>query len=75
MQAASLFAFARAREAQVGMVALVSNGVDQLGGQFDTGGHEFRLHVLAAVARAAQGYIRPPEDGNPRGIVEGTNLA
>ena len=45
MQAASLFAFARARGAHVGMVALVSNGVDgQVGdAQFDTGGHEFRM--------------------------------
>lgn len=57
MQAASLFAFAHARRAALGMVALVSNGVDQPDGQFDTGGHEFRLAVLGAVARAARTYI------------------
>jgi len=73
MQAASLFAFARARAAHVGMVALVSNGVDHVGGRFDTGGHEFRVDVLAAVARAAQAYIRPSQDGSPTGIVERTS--
>ncbi len=53
MQAASLFAFARARAACVGVVALVSNGLDHAGGQFDTGGHDYRLAVLRAAARAA----------------------
>lgn len=57
MQAASLFAFAHARGAQVAMVALVSNSVDQLTDDFDTGGHEFRTDVLAAVARAAQAFV------------------
>ncbi len=57
MQAASLFAFARAREAHVAMVALVSNGVDEVSGQFDTGGHDFRTGVLAAVARAAAAFL------------------
>jgi len=59
MQAASLFAFAHAREAQVAMVALVSNGVDQVTGLFDTGGNGFRVDVLAAVARAAQAVVTP----------------
>lgn len=53
MQAASLFAFAQARGACVGVVALVSNGLDHAGGQFDTGGHDYRLAVLRATARAA----------------------
>jgi uridine phosphorylase len=53
MQAASLFAFARARGACVGVVALVSNGGDQAGGQFDTGGHDYRVAVLRGAARAA----------------------
>src|SRR6266542_692194 len=58
MQAASLFAFDHARTAQVRMVALVSNGVDQIDAGFDTGGHEFRRQILAAVARAAQVYLQ-----------------
>lgn len=57
MQAASLFAFAQARAANVAMVALVSNSVEAAAQPFDTGGHEFRLGVLAAVARAAQSFI------------------
>jgi uridine phosphorylase len=57
MQAASLFAFARARGVRVGMVALVSNDVEQGATAFDTGGHEFRTRVLAAVARAARVFL------------------
>jgi len=57
MQAASLFAFADARRAQVAMVALVSNSVDQAAGEFDTGGDTFRMSVLAAVARAARAFV------------------
>jgi len=55
-QAASLFAFARARAANVAMVALVSNSVNAAQ-PFDTGGHEFRRGVLAAVGRAAHAFI------------------
>jgi len=60
MQAASLFAFAQARGANVAMVALFSNSVDAGAATdpFDTGGHEFRTGVLAAVARAAHAFIK-----------------
>jgi hypothetical protein len=57
MQAASLFAFAHARRAQVGMVALVSNAVDEATDDFNTGGNEYRLRVLGAVARAARTFV------------------
>lgn len=67
MQPAALFAFARARAAQVEMVALVSNGVDDIGAQLNTGGHEFRVQVLDAVARAAQAYLRPSRAGSTEG--------
>ena len=60
MQAASLFAFARARKAQVAIVALVSNSVDQVVADFGTGGNEYRVAVLSAVARAARGFISSP---------------
>jgi uridine phosphorylase len=56
MQAASLFAFARARGIHVAVVALVSNSVDQ-SGSFDTGGDAFRVSVLAAVARVAKAFL------------------
>jgi uridine phosphorylase len=59
MQAASLFAFARARGAHVALVALVSNSVDQETSGFDTGGDAFRMGVLAAVARAARRFLAP----------------
>ncbi len=57
MQAASLFAFAQARGAAVGVVALVSNAVDHTGDQFDTGEHDYRVKVLACVARAARAFL------------------
>jgi uridine phosphorylase len=59
MQAASLFAFARARGAHVALVALVSNSVDQETSGFDTGGDAFRMGVLAAVARSARRFLAP----------------
>jgi uridine phosphorylase len=62
MQAASLFAFARARGAQVALVALVSNSVDQVVADFDTGGDEYRIAVLSAIARASRVLIA----GGPR---------
>jgi uridine phosphorylase len=65
MQAASLFAFARAREAHVAMVALVSNSVDQTVADFDTGGDQYRVAVLSAVARAARAFISSPVDPTP----------
>jgi uridine phosphorylase len=57
MQSASLFAFGHARGAAVGVVALVSNAVDHAGDQFDTGEHQYRLDVLAAVARAGRVFL------------------
>jgi uridine phosphorylase len=65
MQAASLFAFARARGAQVAMVALVSNSVDHVDADFDTGSDEYRVNVLAAVARAARVFISSSVDVTP----------
>jgi uridine phosphorylase len=62
MQAASLFAFAHARGAPVAMVALVSNSIDDVAANFDTGGHTFRTDVLAAVARASQAFIKSADN-------------
>jgi uridine phosphorylase len=53
MQAASLFAFAIARQASVAYVALVSNAVDHAGEQFDTGSMLNGV-VLRAIARASR---------------------
>jgi len=53
MQAASLFAFATARQVSVACVAMVSNAVDHAGAQFDTGSEEDAFQILKAIARAA----------------------
>lgn len=52
MQAASLFAFGKARDVDVVCVARVSNAVDHDGEQFDTGSQQDGLHILQACARA-----------------------
>ena len=59
MQAASLFAFAKARGAGVSVVARVSNAIDHDGDQFDTGSNEQGLEILKAVARAGRQILAP----------------
>jgi uridine phosphorylase len=57
MQAASLFAFGKARNANVAVVARMSNAVDHEGSQFDTGSNEQGLEILKALARAARSLL------------------
>ncbi len=57
MQAASLFAFAQARKADVAVVARVSNAVDHEGAQFNTGTHEQGAKILEALARAGRSIL------------------
>jgi uridine phosphorylase len=57
MQAASLFAFATARDAKVAVVARVSNAIDHEGSQFDTGSNEEGLEILRALARAGRAIL------------------
>ena len=57
MQAASLFAFATARRANVGVLAHVTNAVDHPDEQFDKGSGEDGLRLLQAMLRAAQRFI------------------
>ena len=52
MQAASLFAFAEARRATVGVVAHVTSAVDRDGEDFNKGSPEDGLRLLQAVCRA-----------------------
>jgi uridine phosphorylase len=61
MQAASLFAFAIARQASVGYVAMVSNAVDHAGEQFDTGSMLNGVEVLRAIARASRTLLGDTE--------------
>jgi uridine phosphorylase len=58
MQAASLFAFGQARNAAVGVVAMVSNSGDHTGEQFDTGEHAYRVAVLDGIIAGAARVIR-----------------
>jgi len=61
MQAASLFAFAMARGASVGMVAHVTNAVDHVVNkgdqQFDKGTDEHGFLLLQAMLRAGRSYV------------------
>ena len=57
MQAASLFAFAIARGIPVGMVAHVTNAVDQKQAPFEKGSHEFSQRLLEAMCRAAKSFL------------------
>ena len=57
MQAASLFAFGFARQANVAVVAMVSNAVDHSGEQFNTGTQADGWGILQAIARAGSAYL------------------
>src|SRR6185312_4232126 len=57
MQAASLFSFGMAREANVAVLARVSNAIDYDGTQFDTGSNQEGLEILRTVARAARSIL------------------
>lgn len=55
MQAASLFAFGAARRVRCGVVAHVTNSVDQSSAdQFDKGTHHFGFEILKAMSRAGR---------------------
>ncbi len=57
MQAASLFAFGTARHAAVACVAMVSNAVDYVGEQFETGSMRSGVEILRAIARASRSFL------------------
>jgi uridine phosphorylase len=57
MQAASLFAFASARKAGVGVVAHVTNAVGHTDEQFDKGTEEDSFLLLRAMLRAGRRYV------------------
>jgi uridine phosphorylase len=57
MQAASLFAFAIARNIPVGIVAHVTNAVDHQQDPFEKGSHEFGQRLLEAICRAAKSFL------------------
>lgn len=58
MQAASLFAFAEAKLAAVGMVAHVTNAIDHSGEPFDKGCEEHGWHLVQAMCRVGRDFLR-----------------
>jgi len=52
MQAASLFALAEARQAEIGVVAHVTNAVDNSGEDFDKGDDDLSYRILERIVRA-----------------------
>lgn len=57
MQAASLFAFSRAKSFPVGVIAQVTNAVHDAEGTFDKGSHTDEFLVVEAVCRAGIQYL------------------
>ena len=62
MQAASLFAFSVAQGIPVGMVAHVTNAVDDDQDPFNKGSHSFGQHLLETMHRAAKTYLDRAKD-------------
>jgi uridine phosphorylase len=58
MQAASLFAFAAARNVAVGLVAHVTNAPEHDGGSFDKGSDQLQRGLLQAVCRGAHRFLK-----------------
>ena len=57
MQAASLFAFAAARNVAVGLVAQVTNAPDHDGERFEKGPHDLQRDLARAVCRGAHRFL------------------
>jgi len=65
MQAASLFAFATARGANIALIARVSNAVDHQGDQFDTGTHQEGFRLIQAIVRAGAQFLNAGDNISP----------
>lgn len=66
MQTASLFAFATAKRANIGVVAHLTNAVDHHEEQFDKGANEDSFQMLKAMLRAGRRYLsEPPPEAAP----------
>ena len=57
MQAASLFAFSKARRFPVGVAAYVTNGADQPGAPFDKGPHQLEFEILKQICIAGARFV------------------
>ena len=63
MQAASLFALANVRKAQIAVVAHVSNATDHEGEPFDRGPATESVQILTAICRAGLAVAAAPQSG------------
>ncbi|MBB5060853.1 uridine phosphorylase [Granulicella aggregans] len=63
MQAASLFAFAEARTARIGIVAHLTNAVDHTNEQFDKGSNENGWEIVLAMCRSVRQLLSEPTAG------------
>lgn len=57
MQAASLFAFAKAQQFPVGLIAHVTNGIDQASEPFDKGPKAREFDILKRICRAGKLFV------------------
>lgn len=64
MQAASLFAFASARQVDVGIIAHVTNAVDHQDEQFNKGSDEDSFALMRAMLRAGRRYLELTSSSN-----------
>jgi uridine phosphorylase len=60
MQAASLFAFATARQMDIGIVAHVTNALDHQDEQFNKGSDQDSFDIMLAMLRAGRRYLELP---------------
>jgi uridine phosphorylase len=66
MQAASLFAFSRARHFTAGLVAHVTNGLgDEPSKEFDKGSRELQVEILRRICVAGERYLSSTKGQNP----------
>jgi uridine phosphorylase len=61
MQAASLFAFGAAHNANVGVIAHVTNALEHSEGKFDKGSEESNFALLQAMIRAGHRFLNTPK--------------
>jgi uridine phosphorylase len=57
MQAASLFAFSKARGFPVGLVAYVTNSIESTGKEFDKGSRQLEFEILRGICHAGERFV------------------
>jgi len=68
MQAASLFAFAKARQVEVGLVAHVTNAIDHVGEPFHKGPDKYGWQIVQAMCQAGNDFLASGSGSSKGGI-------